>query len=302
MLAEFRRQYPESTRPDEMLRFRHYMRRDFRAADSLLRDPAFSAPATPGEQIRLQFERVSVATVLGRMAESKRLATDLAAMLASNGATATALFMAALPAQEQAFFLGDWDALERAADSLMPPAQLNALPEADRPYMGLAYVYAVSSRPDRVRELRREWTAARPAEARLAADSVYWDALAAVSEGRWRDAAIGFDRHRVMAKCPGCNLWDAARAWEHAGEADSALARYELSVTQVEGRADGGDVAVTLAPTYKRLGELYEAKGIRAKALEYYGDFVDLWRDADPVLQPQVTEARARMAALAGEK
>ena len=87
------------------------------------------------------------------------------------------------------------------------------------------------------------------------------DALAAVSEGRWRDAAIGLDRHRVMSKCPGCNLWDAARAWERAGEADSALARYELSVTQVEGRADGGDVAVTLAPTYKRLGELYEAKG-----------------------------------------
>jgi hypothetical protein len=47
---------------------------------------------------------------------------------------------------------------------------------------------------------------------------------------------------------------------------------------------------------------MYEVKGDRAKALEYYGKFAELWRDADPVLQPQVKDARARMAALAGEK
>ena len=97
-------------------------------------------------------------------------------------------------------------------------------------------------------------------------------------------------------------MTDAARAWESAGEADSALERYERSVTQVEARSNTGGESWTLGPTYKRLGELYEAKGNRAKALEYYGNFVDLWRDADPVLQPQVADARARMAALAGEK
>jgi hypothetical protein len=58
----------------------------------------------------------------------------------------------------------------------------------------------------------------------------------------------------------------------------------------------------TLGPTYKRLGELYETVGDRAKALQYYGEFVNLWQDADPVLQPQVKEVRGRMAALAGEK
>ena len=37
------------------------------------------------------------------------------------------------------------------------------------------------------------------------------------------------------------------------------------------------------------------------RALEYYGRFVALWKDADPVLQPAVREVRGRMAALAGE-
>jgi tetratricopeptide (TPR) repeat protein len=56
-----------------------------------------------------------------------------------------------------------------------------------------------------------------------------------------------------------------------------------------------------LAAAYKRLGELNEARGDRAKALEYYGRFVDLWTDADPDLQPVVRDVRARLARLAGE-
>ena len=52
----------------------------------------------------------------------------------------------------------------------------------------------------------------------------------------------------------------------------------------------------------RRLGELYEERGDRARALEYYGKFVDLWRNADPELQPQVTDVKQRMSRLAGEQ
>ncbi|HWP36045.1 MAG TPA: tetratricopeptide repeat protein, partial [Gemmatimonadales bacterium] len=57
-----------------------------------------------------------------------------------------------------------------------------------------------------------------------------------------------------------------------------------------------------LPNAYRRLGELYEAKGDREKALRYYGDFVDLWKDADPELQPVVREVKERMARLVGER
>ncbi len=51
----------------------------------------------------------------------------------------------------------------------------------------------------------------------------------------------------------------------------------------------------------KRLGELHEERGDRAKALDYYGRLVELWRRADPSLQPVVRDVKARMARLAGE-
>jgi DNA-binding SARP family transcriptional activator len=59
--------------------------------------------------------------------------------------------------------------------------------------------------------------------------------------------------------------------------------------------------ALTLAPALKRLGELYEAKGDRKRAREYYEKFVTLWKDADPELQPGVKEVRGRLAKLAQE-
>ena len=47
-----------------------------------------------------------------------------------------------------------------------------------------------------------------------------------------------------------------------------------------------------------RLGELYEARDNLQKASERYGDFVELWKNADPELQPRVREAQGRMARL----
>jgi len=73
-------------------------------------------------------------------------------------------------------------------------------------------------------------------------------------------------------------------------------------VTLPEARVNDGETPYVLGPTYRHLGEMYETRGDRAKALKYYGDFVDLWRDADAVLQPQVQDVRQRMAGLAGEK
>lgn len=49
----------------------------------------------------------------------------------------------------------------------------------------------------------------------------------------------------------------------------------------------------------ERLGQLYEAKGNTAKALENYRAFIDLWRNADAEVQPRVAEARRRVAKLA---
>jgi hypothetical protein len=53
-----------------------------------------------------------------------------------------------------------------------------------------------------------------------------------------------------------------------------------------------------LAGTHKRLGELYEAKGDEQRARDHYAKFVALWNNADPELQPKVSQVKQRLARL----
>ena len=83
--------------------------------------------------------------------------------------------------------------------------------------------------------------------------------------------------------------------------ADSALEAYQHTVT------DPGPSWLmfvnqwSLAPSLARLGELYEARRDREKALESYGRLVEQWKDADPALQGRVREIKSRMARLSAE-
>jgi tetratricopeptide (TPR) repeat protein len=53
-----------------------------------------------------------------------------------------------------------------------------------------------------------------------------------------------------------------------------------------------------VAPAERQLGAIYAARGNRAAAREHYGRFIDLWRNADPELQPVVAEAERALAAV----
>src|SRR5437667_10996959 len=114
-----------------------------------------------------------------------------------------------------------------------------------------------------------------------------------------RDAVAAYRRLHGESWCATCGLFEIATAYDRAGQADSALVTYEQIVT-TPGLWGFVDNFYTLAPTYRRLGELYEARGDRAKARDYYGRFVDLWKDADPELQPIVADARAALKRLSG--
>jgi tetratricopeptide (TPR) repeat protein len=60
------------------------------------------------------------------------------------------------------------------------------------------------------------------------------------------------------------------------------------------------DMTVFFAPAQLRQGEIAERRGERETAAAHYARFVELWRGADPALQPAVDEARRRLAALGG--
>jgi tetratricopeptide (TPR) repeat protein len=123
--------------------------------------------------------------------------------------------------------------------------------------------------------------------------------MIALSRGKPAEALGGFRTYREREGCTICFLYEMGLAFESLQEPDSAIAMYEALATLPEAGQAGR--ATTLPLTYHRLGELYETKGQREKAVEYYGKFANLWKDADPELQPRVKEARRRIAELAGE-
>ena len=100
--------------------------------------------------------------------------------------------------------------------------------------------------------------------------------------------------------CATCGLYELAVAYEQLRQPDSAEVTYQRIVS-TPGLWRLFENFYTLAPTYKRLAELYEARGDRTKALDYYTRFVDLWKDADPELQQSVRDVRGRIARLAAE-
>jgi hypothetical protein len=45
----------------------------------------------------------------------------------------------------------------------------------------------------------------------------------------------------------------------------------------------------------------HQARAERDKAIEHYNAFIELWKNADPELQPRVEDARRRIAELVAE-
>src|SRR5437870_7260742 len=193
------------------------------------------------------------------------------------------------------------DAARREVEEALRRHPLAAIPAEDRPYLGLAWLYADAGRPDRARQLLAEYEAAVPEGVRRGQPFRHGAAAQiAFAEGRIQDAIRGYRTWYDEDGCSVCGLFLLGRAYERAGERDSALAVYERAVT-TPGYTRAFEEELTLGPTYRRLGEMYEERGQLDKAREYYGRFIDLWKNADSELQPIVREIRARLMRLAQE-
>ena len=180
---------------------------------------------------------------------------------------------------------------------------LEDLEPAERPYGFLAVAYATFGQPNRARQLLAE------AEQELdegllrqAAGDLHRAAgYIALAEGRATDAVTEFRLSDAELGCEICPLQGLGTAYRLAGESDSAIAVFERFVNTPYAPRVIWD-AVWLASVYVNLGELYEERGDRENAIHYYNEFVELWKHADPELQPRVRDVRSRIARLIGEE
>jgi eukaryotic-like serine/threonine-protein kinase len=248
-----------------------------------------------------EFDRAALAATQGRIAEAERRLRSSAALHEERGAIDQYWISVVQLAQL------DLRYRNRPADALamITEAQarhpLAALDASDRPYSQLAVTYAMAGQPEQAERLMTEYAHAVPAGLRANDPDRYAAAgQVAYAKGRYPEAAIAFRAVQEDNLCATCGMFDLAQSYLKLSQPDSArvvLERYETLGGTFRVVAD----ASYLAASYQRLGELYEAKGDRAKAREYYEKLIALWKDADPELQPIVKDTKERLARLSAE-
>ena len=186
-------------------------------------------------------------------------------------------------------------------DSALAKHPLSSIEPMDRPYPALATTFALAGRADEAQRLITESDRVIPAGVQRG-NFYRLGAIAdvAAARGDYRGAIAGERTMRAIWGCPDCGLFEIAAAFAKLGQADSARYYYEQLLSHKGAYALLGDVTHQAA-TYQHLGELYEQAGDRKKAIDNYLKLVDLWKNADPELQPIVKDAHARIARLSGE-
>jgi eukaryotic-like serine/threonine-protein kinase len=243
----------------------------------------------------------------GRIGESVRLLGEARAEDMARGARSSPFADSVTISLIDAWFDTGRVRAVRRLDASLARTPLRSLAVDDRDYFRIASVYAIAGRPDRARAVLAQFDAeVKDTTLRRWFEPDRHHALAeiALAEGRPRDAIGEFRQGDTrpdgpVEGCPICIYVALGRAFDQAGMADSAIVMLERYLStpfwnRFSLQADG----MNLPAVYKRLGELYEERGDRAKAASYAAMFVELWKDADPELQPKVRDARARLVRL----
>jgi tetratricopeptide (TPR) repeat protein len=205
----------------------------------------------------------------------------------------------------QVRFIGNPTAAKATLDALTADPSWQGLEPQHREELAFAALYAEAGYPDQARELMERFESEAPMEFRDELDSRTGlhqaRAAIALAEGRANEALAEYRASRELRPgCSICDLTEIGMAHDLAGQPDSAIASLEQYLETPFLYRSGID-NLNLPVVLIRLGELYEQQGNRERAIEYYNRFVDLWQDAEPQLQPRVSEIRNRIARLVGE-
>jgi tetratricopeptide (TPR) repeat protein len=204
--------------------------------------------------------------------------------------------------------MGATPTLAARVDSTVDHIPFRELPMIDRPYLFSAALLARVGKPEKARAMlaryRSEMT--DTSIVRVQAD-LFHGVLGeiALASGKPREALDEFRRGDIAFdgapadECAPCLPFDLARAYDAAGKPDSAAMMFERYLsTPVWFKMDALLDPVRLPAIRERLGQLYEGMGDTAKAIANYRAFIELWKNADPELQPRVADAKRRLARL----
>ena len=303
LLAITRPLYPQNSlvrrTPVHLLYFRGDLAGYRRAVDSVLTQP---------DTIERRWARQRLAELVlldGRLTEFNRMWQELRGLDPKNPAHRVAM----------AIDIPAFSRMDLLDDRVGPPRELNAAIAAARaaiapgawPYFGIIDLYALAGDSERAREWLNRYDAEVVDTLRRRVESpdrLRVEGEVLLSEGKALEGIALLRRSErlpdgFVGNCTLCLPTYLAFAFDKAKMADSAIFYHEqaLQVFDPDRMMEAWDPF--MLPLFnRRLGELYEARGDRVKAVEHYRKVIDLWKNADPELQVIVQELRARVRRL----
>jgi tetratricopeptide (TPR) repeat protein len=301
VITTFRQRVPEAAAPARSMR-REVAMIQGRFPDALAIVEEGLTVEDPEVRAQSRAMRVPLLRLMGRWSDAAREADEAVRAtipIDRDQAYRLGLQSALDGAVTEAYLLGRTEEARIKVDAALARYPVDSLPAERRPYFTLLYSEAVLGRLDRAKAwLAQAREIATPADS---ADLIGSEAMIAYAEQRWSEA-IPLMRESVSRLgwfCRTCFQIQIGEAFDRQGLTDSARVAYETYANDLATVHIGqdGDLPVS----YIRLGEIYEAQGNREKAIDYYSRLLDLWKDADPVLQPRIRDIRERVGKLAGE-
>ncbi|HVS18906.1 MAG TPA: tetratricopeptide repeat protein, partial [Planctomycetota bacterium] len=278
-------------------------RGDFDSAERLQREAQPRLVATRGGSIIHLGDMADLALLRGQVKQALRYREEQRALQlqSSTRSANTRLFGGLDSVLAYATVLDDRARARAILAATVRRAPLDSIPWLDRNYDFLLAAAALAGDTASARNFhanaKRSWSDYGRVIARPAWEAVADAQLASVN-GRPGEAVEHLGR-ADRANLPRIDILAVLRfqAFDRLGQADSAIAAGEAYLRTPHTWKFGQD-ALFLAGIRQRLGELYEGAGDQAKALEHYSAFVELWKNADPELQPRVRDVRGRIARL----
>ncbi|HEY4320891.1 MAG TPA: protein kinase [Gemmatimonadales bacterium] len=273
------------------------------SADALLAKGV--ASPVPATRIRGLEQEEDDALMTGRLTRAVNADAAMMALLPGRGIAAVDGITAAAA---DIVYRSDFAAGVRALDAVVAGPQWSQTAPQYRPYLLVVGLYAFAGRPDRARDVLARNMALDPAAKApdSRSDQAAAEGFIAVAEHKYPEAIAKFHASAVGADgepstCVACADYGLARAFDQAGQADSAFRYFRAYLSESVADRLPAD-PLFLAATYKRLGELYEARHDKTNAIAQYQALTDLWKGADPDLQPVVAQARKRITELQAQE
>jgi len=202
--------------------------------------------------------------------------------------------------------LGQEDAVIREVEAAITAAS-GRIADGEWPYFDLIDMYSLADQPQRARQWLNRYDAEVKDTFRLRIDAnrrrrTLGQLL--MTEGKVLEAAGEIRRADSLPDGPDgvclvCLPMSLAFAFDEGEMPDSTIHYMQQALTVFDpNRMDNVIDPIILPRFNKRLGELYEAKGDRVKAVEHYRKVIDFWKNADPELQVTVEDLRRRVRRL----